>query len=66
MTQTANQILNSLQFASLDSSLESDTRRMMRQEAIGLMVATQTGDAQVIKAAMIEAKRVANMWNVSL
>ena len=62
----ASQLVKKLTFAEVNASLAADTRRMMREERVSLQAALQSGDADKIKKAMDEAKRVAEMWGVSL
>lgn len=62
----ANQIINSLTFAEVNSKYAGDLRRMMRAERESLQVAVQSGDASKIKEAAAEAERVAEMWGVEI
>lgn len=62
----ANQIINALTFAEVSSQYEADTRRVIRAEREQLSAALQSGDKMKIGMALIEAKRVAEMWGVKI
>ena len=62
----ANQIIAALTAAEVNAAYQPDTRRMMRDERFSVTAAAQSGDGQRISAAVAEARRVAEMWGVSL
>ena len=62
----ANQLITALTYAEVDGSIAIDTRRVIRDERFALTAAVNSGDGQLIKAAMAEAMRVAKMWGVEL
>jgi hypothetical protein len=62
----ANQLIEKLTWAEVNSQYAADCRKVIRDERMSLEVAVRSGDGARIKKATDEALRVANMWGVEV